>query len=221
MTCNGGPPAISRRWLPRRPDRTGPPAPATRNDEVWSGPTGPTSGRRTTRQSRPESSDSDKHRVPLRLPPSRHGYGCWSQSTSMAPSRPSSSTLCKPGRCPQGLEALRAAAALGGVIAAIVSRRDLATLAAKSASNPTTSAQPLCVRSAAQPGSVNPHRQRWSTQTAHHSAAESQNQAAPSLRAHERMMPQPAGPPPLATGTANRHSLPLVGCSRCLPGRPA
>ena len=36
---------------------------------------------------------------------------------------------------PGGLEALRAAAALGGVIAAIVSRRDLATPAAKSASN--------------------------------------------------------------------------------------
>jgi len=87
----------------------------------------------------------------------------------------------------------RAAAALGGVIAAIVSRRDLATLAAKSASNPTTSAQPLCVRSAEQPGSVDPHRQRWSTQTAHHSAAESQNQAAPSPHAHERMTPQPAG----------------------------
>jgi len=48
----------------------------------------------------------------------------------------------------------RAPAALSGVIAAIVSRRDLATLAATSASNPTTSAQPLCVRSAVQPGSV-------------------------------------------------------------------
>src|ERR1019366_8624955 len=37
---------------------------------------------------------------------------------------------------------------------------------------------------------------------------------------HERMMPQPAGLPPLATGTAKRHSLPLVGCSRCLLGPP-
>jgi hypothetical protein len=94
---------------------------------------------------------------------------------------------------PGGIEVLRAAAGLGGVIAAIVSRRDLATLAAKSASNPTTFAQPLRVRSAEQPGSVDPHRQRWSTQTAHHFAAESQNQAAPSPRAHERMTPQPAG----------------------------
>jgi hypothetical protein len=173
-------------------------APAHPRQRFWrceapSAPTGPTSGRRTTRRSRPESSDSDKHRAPLPVPPSRHGYGCWSQSTSMAPSRPSSSTLCKLGRCPQGFEALRAAAALGGVIAAIVSRRDLATLAATSASNPTTSAQPLCVRSAVQPGSVDPHRQRWSTQTAHHSAEESQNQAAPSPRAHERMTPQSAG----------------------------
>jgi len=57
----------------------------------------------------------------------------------------------------------RAAAALGGVIAANVSRRDLPTLAAKSAPNPTTSAQTLCVRSAEQPGSVGRHRQRWNT----------------------------------------------------------
>src|ERR1035437_6946144 len=169
--------------LRRRRGRTGPPAPAMRRCEAPNAPTGPTSGRRTTRQSRTENSDSDKHRAPLAV-------AAFSARLRALVAVDFNGTLS-----PFVLDPLqaRAAAALGGVIAAIVSRRDLATLAAKSASNPTTSAQPLCVRSAEQPGSVDPHRQRWSTQTAHHSAAESQNQAAPSPRAHERMTPQPAG----------------------------
>jgi len=185
-----------------------PPAQVMRRCEAPRVPTGPTSGRRITRQSRPQSSDSDKHRVPrgCRLRGTATGTG---RGRLQWPSRTSSSTLCKPGRCPPRRRHR-------GYRVKARSRDACGDIGVK----PNDFRTALCVRSAEQPGSVDPHRQRRSTQTAHHSAAESQNQAAPSSRAHKRMTPQPADPPPLGTGMAKRHSLPPVGCSRCPPGRP-